>query len=150
VLIVNRHGVFLATNSINFDNEASNELDDPNHILVELPEFCIELRSPSVSDLMGLIENFPDECGEWDVQEIPLVEMPAFRFKIDIEPERWVTLLAKLGAGITYKSFNDELRELSKYGMVDSGVVTLVSNLRVLMMQIYSRMFGSFESRTIN
>ena len=76
--------------------------------------------------------------------------MPSFRFGVEMEPEDWVNLLARLGAGVTYTSFTDEVKQLSDEGFVDSGLVTLILNLKVLMMQIYSRMFGPFDSRTIN
>jgi len=99
---------------------------------------------------MGLIENFPDQCGDCSIREAACEEIPAFRFNIELEPEDWVNLLARLGAGITYRDFTSELKEMSEDGVVDPGVYTLISNIRVLMMQIYSRMFGPFDSKTIN
>lgn len=145
LIVTTRHGIFLATNTLDFEGLAGEDGK-----ISKFPEFNIEVRSPSVLDLMGLMENFPDQCGDYSIQESICEEMPAFRFKINLEPEDWVNLLARLGAGITYKNFTIELKVLSGGGEVDTGVYTLVSNIRVLMMQIYSRMFGPFDSGSIH
>lgn len=145
MIIATRHGVFLVTNTLEFG-----DIGDEDELAYDISDFGIQIRSPSASDLMGLIESFPDQCDECSIKEVNYLEMPSFRFVIEIEPEDWVNLLARLGAGVTYTSFTDEVRQLSDEGFVDSGAVTLILNLRVLMMQIYSRMFGPFDSRTIN
>ena len=145
MIIATRHGIFLITNTLEFG-----EIGDEDELAYDISDFGIQLRSPSASDLMGLIESFPDQCSDCVIQEVNYLEMPSFRFGVEMEPEDWVNLLARLGAGVTYPSFTDEVKQLSDEGFVDSGLVTLILNLKVLMMQIYSRMFGPFDSRTIN
>ena len=55
LIITTRHGIFLATNTLDFEGVV-----DEDGRISEFPEFNIEVRSPSVLDLMGLIENLPD------------------------------------------------------------------------------------------
>lgn len=144
MIITTRHGVFLVTNT------KETIAEDDSYLYAEWPDFFIEIRSPSIRDLMGLMDSFPEQCGYGTIEEDPCPDMPSFKFKIEIGPEDWVGLMARIGAGITYKSFIGELNEVYEDGLVDSGVLTLAANLKVIIMQIYSDMSGSFNHKTIH
>ena len=130
MFIVTRHGTFLITNTKDFV-----EIED------EFTDFGINIRSASIDEVLNLVEDFfPDRT--WSVFEDDFdKDMPAFRFKVEVPPEDWVNLIARIGAGITYKSFKKEIVEVSN----DPDTLTLFSNLRVLTMQIYSRLVAPFK-----
>lgn len=140
MIIVTRHGTFLITNTIDF-NDVANEADIENGI-----DFWINIRSASINDLLDIVEDFLPEK-TWSIIEDDFDnDMPAFRFKVEVPPDDWVNMIARMGAGVTYKSFKKELEESSE----DSNTTTLLSNLRVLTMQIYSRFVSPFNSKDWN
>ena len=135
MIIITRHGTFLITNTKDFA-----EIED------EFTDFGINIRSASLEEIMNVMEDFIPET-TWAVVEDDFDEdMPAFRFKVEVPPEDWVNLIARMGAGITYKSFKREVREVSE----DANTLTLLSNLKVLTMQIYSRLVSPFNSKDWN
>ena len=91
MFIVTRHGTFLVTNTKDFA-----DIED------EFTDFGINIRSASIDEVLNLVEDFlPDRT--WSVFEDEFdKDMPAFRFKVEVPPEDWVNLIARMGAGITY------------------------------------------------
>lgn len=138
MIIVTRHGTFLITNTSDFKDE----LPDDG---LEL-DFKIKIKSASIRDMINLIDTFPVETG-WDIIEDDIdKDLPAFRFSIEVLPEDWVNLIARMGAGITYRSFKREVQEvIDDCDENSTETLTMISNIRVLTMQIYSRMFSRFK-----
>tara|TARA_R110000851_G_scaffold288868_2_gene442942 strand:- start:2070 stop:2468 length:399 start_codon:yes stop_codon:yes gene_type:complete len=120
-------------------NDFPTAYNEDGSVYDEWDHFIIEIRSPSKRDLMGLMDSFYDQCGGQPIEEDPHSDMSSFRFKIQVDPEDWVNLIARLGAGLTYKSFMQEIDDAFRDGCVESGAVTFLSSLRVMVMQIYSK-----------
>lgn len=137
MLIVTRHGTFLITNTKDFDEIEEHE---------DIPSFGINIRSASIEEALNLIESFVPETTLTIIEDDFDKDLPAFRFKVEVPPEDWVNLIARMGAGVTYRSFKKELIEINE----EPNTLTLLSNLRVLTMQIYSQMIAPFKKGDLN
>lgn len=145
MLIVTRHGMFsiVSTKEITEDNFVYGEED------------TVEIRSMSADDIFSLVTDFIDIIGEFEVLAIrrghmlttgqPRNILSKYRnkdgmmYSVTIPSSRWVTVIAHIGAGVTYTNFEDELQL-----MIDEGekraspLLILVRSIYTMATQLYS------------
>ena len=139
MVIITKYGNFLIQNTIDF-NDVIDEDD-------ALSRFAVQIRSASLDDIMNLIEDF----GVTNyIEESPDDDMPAFRFMIELTPDEWVHMIARMGAGVTYKSFKKEVESYVDQDILGTESSTLVRNIRVLMFQIYAGMSSVVKGEVWN
>lgn len=151
LIVLTKHGTFLASSTVDFNHWVSEieerEGEDPDGY--EIPNMSIEVRSASLHDIMNLIEDL-DVSMKTPIEDSPDKDFPVFRFRITLDPEEWVTAIARMGAGVTYRTFQKEVDSYIDNKYLEPESSLFLRNFGKLASQIYTNIYSTVKGRGWN
>jgi hypothetical protein len=136
-----------------FSVVSTEEITEENYVYGK--EYTVEVRSMSEDDIFSLVNCYQEIIGDCEVTRISGVRtaitdafpslLSSSRYKngmaysITMTAVAWVSLLAALGAGITYENFEDELKTLLDEGEKRvSPLLIFVKSIYTMAVQVYA------------